>query len=76
MGIGENDFVKDLCFVDGKVVEMGDDLKLVEGEEVIDVKGCLVLLGLIDVYMYFKYIVDVFYGVVCMLFDVNSIVEM
>ncbi|MDO5650483.1 MAG: amidohydrolase family protein, partial [Gallicola sp.] len=48
-----DDFL-DLRITDGKVSEIGTDLEVVNGEEVIDAKGLIISPGFVDTHVHFR----------------------
>ncbi len=76
LGTTEDHFENGIRFENGRVTEVGNGLVPKLGEDVLDLKGRLVLPGLIDVHTHPKYIADALHGVACTPPVVNSIDEM
>ncbi len=76
LGTTEDHFENGMRFENGRVTEVGNGLVPKLGEDVLDLKGRLVLPGLIDVHTHPKYIADALHGVACTPPVVNSIDEM
>jgi dihydroorotase len=46
--------VQDVLVRDGRIAALGTDLEAPEGTEVIDVEGCIVLPGLVDLHTHLR----------------------
>lgn len=79
-------FVIDIVVVDGCIVYVGFDVVFCIGfdMQVIDVGGCFMLFGLIDVYMYVEFgmlifvgfvVVVILYGIMMIFYDLYEIVN-